>query len=126
MPAARGDDGETLSEASRLLQEGLQLLAARTAEADQQVAAARAQAEHILAEAEGRRDELEAQVELLQAQVERARAELARVRGDTAATLPDGSDRARRWGRPSSISPAQEGLHVRAGRPRWLPRWLRA
>jgi len=29
-----------------------------------------------------------------------------------------------RWGRPSSISAAQQAIRARSSRPRWLPRWL--
>ena len=138
MPAAGiSDDGETLAEASRLLQEGLELLAARTAEAEQQVAAARAEAERILADAARQRsalqaelEALQAQVDVLHAQIERARVELARVRAEAGEATPaEVSDQepAPRWGRPSSISAAQEAaLHSRAARPRWLPRWLRS
>jgi LysM repeat protein len=98
MPTPR-EQGGRLSEASRLLQEGLELLDQRTREVDalvqraeeraRQVAAEAEQRAHeITAEAERQRSELEEQVAALRAEVAAAREELAALSGAPGAADP--------------------------------------
>src|SRR5438105_5225727 len=90
VPRPREQSG-ALSEASRLLQEGLQLLDDRTREVDALLQGAREEArrltydaqkgaEEITAEAERERAELEQQVAVLRSEVARVREELAQLR----------------------------------------------
>ena len=92
MPTPREQSG-ALSEASRLLQEGLQLLDDRTREVDALVQDAREQAreitydaekraQEITAEADRQRVELEEQVAVLRSEVAQVREELAQLRGN--------------------------------------------
>jgi hypothetical protein len=147
VPFAREQEGG-LGEASRLLEEGLQLLDERSREVDALIASAeqRAQeitaeaerrAEEITAEAERKRLELEREVAELQAEVERLRAERAAAPAvpvvDAAeATRPEAAEiepeiepidpDAPRWGRRSSAVVAPQAVR-RSSRPRWLS-WL--
>jgi len=95
VPTPREQSG-ALSEASRLLQEGLQLLDDRTREVDALVQDAREQAreitydaekraQEITAEADRQRVELEEQVAVLRTEVAQVREELAQLRGNQGA-----------------------------------------
>jgi vacuolar-type H+-ATPase subunit H len=92
---ARPREAGGLAEASRLLQEGLQLLAEREREVDRLLedareralsirAEAEARAAHITAGAEAQRSELEELVTTLRREVEALRKELADLRASTA------------------------------------------
>jgi hypothetical protein len=93
------DQAGGLAEASRLLQEGLQLLDERQQEVDRLLEDAREQAllireeaelraAEITGDAEKQRAELEEQVAALRSEVEALRKELASLRGDMAAPTP--------------------------------------
>ena len=145
------EQGGGLAEASRLLQQGLQLLEERRREVDAVLEEAReralvikeeaeARAHEITAEAERQRAELEGQVAALRSEVAALREELARLSeaksaasaaaapqleeseaSDVGAAAPPAD--APHWGRRSGISePAIRG--TRSTRPRWLPPWL--
>jgi vacuolar-type H+-ATPase subunit H len=127
-----------LAEASRLLQEGLQLLAEREREVNQLLEDARERAlvireeaerraAQIIAEAEQRHTEVEELVAGLRSEVESLRAELADLRASSqqsadgdAADEPD----APRWGRPSTAVGGQQAVRTgKSSKPRWLPPW---
>src|SRR5207302_166493 len=136
MPTPREQSGR-LSEASRLLQEGLELLDQRTREVDalvqraeeraRQVAAeAEQRAQEITAEAERQRSELEEQVAALRAEVAAAREELAALSAmpATAATIVENAEAPGAVAKPdkdeagavASLGP-EETDYVRAAEP---------
>lgn len=146
MPTQREQAGG-LAEASRLLQEGLQLLEQRRREVDAILEDARERALNIRAEAEERarqinadaeqqRAELEEQVAALRAEVAALREELAaRQAGpdekepdqaaDVSANTFDSPLDSPQWGRRvSDNTPQPESRGGAAQRRRWLPPWL--
>lgn len=142
------EQGGGLAEASRLLQEGLQLLEERRREVDAVLEEAReralvireeaqTRAEEITIEAERQRAALEEQVVALRSEVAALRQELARL-SESKSTAPstaappiaasevaaaaEAADTPH-WGRRSSIS-EQAIRGTRPARPRWLPPWF--